>query len=522
MAVDVFVDTSATYNGDGTSAAQATADGGSGAYNNLQDALSAAPNAPAPGSEHHIWVRRQNISVTATLSPVNDGSYNAHHKIIGWPISVSKTAQSVDSVPTGTDSLGFSNASWQFVDAALTEAFNYWQGATVTFTSGANNGLSRMVIWFDDTTDTIYLDFPLPNDISAGDTYNIVLETEYYSQRPQSGIDAGWDSDTLVRPILDGGGGAVSLLYFSGDKYWQVFNLELRNTNSGNYYGFAYGPYKAVNCVLHNLGSPIRYLNSASTSAILQKVFVWDATYSTYGIMRDSSRVILENVHFNVGDIGSSSKCFNGCNTLQLKNCTFGRLAPFDYIFYASSAITTGRGNNVFYDANINAFTNSGIPGGNDKFTIESCNNYHNFYNRVAGGEVYDVDVDGTISPPSGATKYVKLLPFNIADIYPLIYENSRYQASGSKTYTWKFRPTGWTTLATSDIEVWASYLSESSGSYRTEVTVNPTTVTNDAWNDLSITIPADQDGIVYFEIRLKKYESVSAWIALDPKVDVV
>jgi len=101
--------------------------------------------------------------------------------------------------------------------------------------------------------------------------------------------------------------------------------------------------------------------------------------------------------------------------------------------------------------------------------------------------------------------------------IYPLIYENHRNVSSGSKTYTWKFRPTGWSSLSTSDVEIEAWFLEESSGAKRKYGSANPSAVTNDTWNDLQITFNPGQEGVVYFKIKLKKYES-GAWIAIDPK----
>ena len=518
MAVDVFVDTSATYNGDGTSATQATADGGPGAYNNLQDALNAAPNKPSSGSEHHIWVRRQNILVTATLSPTTDGSSTAHHKIIGWPISVSKIAQSVDSVPTGTDSLGFSNASWQFVDAALTEGFNYWQGATITFTSGSNNGLSRMVIWFDDTTDTIYLDFPLPNDISVGDTYDIALEAEYYSQRPQSGIDAGWDGDALVMPKIDGNGGSYHILNFSGDQWWELCNFDISNTANANYAVIDAPSSTIVKFVkLYNAG---KGMNSGNY-VYLEKAFLWD--FYSGNVFITSSNVVANNSHFDRGPNGPNKVIFSGSGHKIITNCTFGRVHSMNGALVGTYPANSFGYNilatNPFFDTFGSSYYLFDFP----LLTLERVNSIrNNFHHVLTVGEIYDLDADATIVPPSGASNYIKMLPNSYLRETILKFRTTRYQASGSKIYTWKFRPTGWTALATSDIEVWASYLSESLGSYRIEVTANPAAVTNDTWNDLSITIPAGQDGIVYFEIRLKKYESASAWIALDPKVDVV
>ena len=55
-------------------------------YNTIAGPLADAPNAPSSGSEWDIWVRRlsSDISITAQLSPTNDGSYNAPNMLIGF------------------------------------------------------------------------------------------------------------------------------------------------------------------------------------------------------------------------------------------------------------------------------------------------------------------------------------------------------------------------------------------------------------------------------------------------------
>jgi hypothetical protein len=53
----------------------------------------------------------------------------------------------------------------------LTQADDYWNFGTITFTSGNNNGLSRKIIDFDSATDTLTLDFALDYTTVVGDTF---------------------------------------------------------------------------------------------------------------------------------------------------------------------------------------------------------------------------------------------------------------------------------------------------------------------------------------------------------------
>jgi len=517
MAVNRYVDTSATYNGDGTTAAQAASDGGVGAYNSIATALANAPNAPSSGSEWDIWVRRlsSDISITAQLSPANDGSYNAPHRLIGWPFRVQHTGYTVDSVPSGTDDLGFNNAQWQFVDSALTEGDNYWIGAEVEFTSGNNNGLKRMVIWFDAASDTVYLDFPLPNDIAASDQYTITLETEEYSNRPQSGIDEGWDSDSYVRPKVDGSGQAIDCFYFSGDAWWRTANLYVKSdTNKHTIYRA-----ETAKNILSEGGYFI-------TQTLGEKCFMWGCT-NVYGTIREGGSWVNSHVLSGVNATTEVPKRYSGA---YFKNCTFGRISNLTGSIFKTVYSGIIAENVLFVnDDSVVNYYDPAYQGWNPDFKYPSVSmsgvngepdKFRQYYYQ---GEIYNVDEDGTINPPSGATTFIKVVPASSTvcnDFHPLSYKEQRYQSSGSKTYTWKIYPTGWSGLNTSDIELEAWYLDESTGTHRAITTANPSSVTNDSWNDLSITVNPSQAGTVYFTLKLKRYEA-SAYIALDPEPSV-
>jgi len=490
-------------------------------YNTIAGPLADAPNAPSSGSEWDIWVRRlsADISITAQLSPTNDGSYNAPHRLIGWPFRVQHTGYTVDSVPSGTDDLGFNNAQWQFVDSALTEGDNYWIGAEVEFTSGNNNGLKRMVIWFDATNDTVYLDFPLPNDIAASDQYTITLETEEYSNRPQSGIDEGWDSDTKVRPALDGGGGSFDMFSFYQDYWWHLYNFELKNL--GNYALIRYLPAEVKNVLAYQSYYIFKDGSyNTKNKLYLRKCFLWNKTSTGYGYINNMARAVeMEDVHL-LGYSGESN--YRGINTAsgiyKLKNVTIGRMDSLSYGI--DSSLSQGSkivGENVLIDATTEVRLDSYA------FISMSLSSYNGggMHQWTKHGEVVELDEDGTINPPSGATKYFKIVPSSECDISEgFRYEEQRYQSSGSKTYTWKIYPTGWSGLSTSDIEIEAWYLDESTGTHRAITTANPSSVTNDSWNDLSITVNPSQAGTVYFTLKLKRYEA-GAYIALDPEPSV-
>jgi|GEM_PF-3948318 len=516
VGVNKYVDTSASSDGDGSF---------DNPYNSIQSALSNAPNNPSSESDRWlIWVRRLNsgttISVTSTLSPSNDGSINAPHLLIGYPFRKQLTGLTVDAVPAGTDTLGMNKAKWQFIDSELTEGDFFWIGATVTWTSGNNSGLSRKVIFFkqysDASTVHVWLDFPLPNDIAAGDQYTIELKTDFYDDRPSEA--SSWDSDTNEIAILDGSGITTYMFAFGSDYWWQMHNFDIRNGYSSGYV-FNYVPSQLSFIRFHD------HYKGFYGSNYLQQMknfYSWEID-QIYAIQSIHSGCTVEDCHFQ-GSASASTHGFSNSSGV-LKNCTSGRVYPCSVDLRNAGIV---RGENVILASATKVSLSEAKYGSNfgDNEPKVSISGYNcepdKFHEWNFVGEIYNVDEDGTIDPPSGATTYIKLKPNSYCnDEYPLIHNERRYQSSGSKTYTWKFYPTGWSSLSTSDIEVEAWYLDESSGAHRAYTTANPSSVTNDTWNDLSITVNPAQAGTVYFKIKLKKYESTSAYIALDPKVDV-
>jgi len=81
----------------------------------------------------------------------------------GYNINSTKvTGQTVDS---GTTT--------EIIDAARTEADDYWNDGVIEFTSGANDGEKRKVVDFILAQNKLILDYALPNIPQAGDTYNL-------------------------------------------------------------------------------------------------------------------------------------------------------------------------------------------------------------------------------------------------------------------------------------------------------------------------------------------------------------
>jgi len=92
------------------------------------------------------------------------------------------------------------------------------------------------------------------------------------------------------------------------------------------------------------------------------------------------------------------------------------------------------------------------------------------------------------------------------------------FVSSGSQTVTFKIYPIGWTTtLDQDDIYIEAKYLDTVSGITRSTAVTGAGTFANSGWRDLEVDINPLQDGVLYFQIYIKRYES-GAIILIDPE----
>ena len=166
-----------------------------------------------------------------------------------------------------------------------------------------------------------------------------------------------------------------------------------------------------------------------------------------------------------------------------------------------------------------------------DSITLENCimngvqrelriyNYAGNFLPLVSG------DTDWQ-TPPSGNSWILEATPSaNCSDVLPshrmeMIPLNLKYMAqwiaSGTKTITFKVYPHGWSALNQDNLFLEAWYLDSASGVSMTKAVTGSTTFSNDSWQDLSVTVTPAQDGIVYFNLVLAKYEA-SAYVLIDP-----
>lgn len=100
----------------------------------------------------------------------------------GWPYQIQCNAKFGDSYCTTNKELAANKVTGSatggttttLIDTVnLTQIDDYWNFGTVTFTSGNNNGISRKIIDFDNTTRKATLDYALDNAVIEGDAFVI-------------------------------------------------------------------------------------------------------------------------------------------------------------------------------------------------------------------------------------------------------------------------------------------------------------------------------------------------------------
>ena len=95
------------------------------------------------------------------------------------------------------------------------------------------------------------------------------------------------------------------------------------------------------------------------------------------------------------------------------------------------------------------------------------------------------------------------------------------YAGTNNTKIRFNIYPVGWSSLDQDDILIEANYLDNASGNSRTTVQTGTVTFTNDAWNELTVDIVPAQDGTVYFNLYIRKYEA-GAYVLIDPVWKVI
>jgi len=127
---------------------------------------------PSGGSaEKHIISRNtQTVLYIEAHDPFDTTDSNCSYEIHKLELRSTTKLRASGTADSGTTTT--------VVDSERTEANDFWNGYEIKFTSGDNAGLTRRVIDFDASADTLTLDRALPNAVSSGDKYQLYLSPE--------------------------------------------------------------------------------------------------------------------------------------------------------------------------------------------------------------------------------------------------------------------------------------------------------------------------------------------------------
>jgi len=514
---DAYIDTSQTYDGDGTSSAGAASAGAVGAYNSIASFASAASTS---GQTRGI-VRRLNlgtsISISSTIDFTNDGTFATLLQLIGYPFTNSVSGAAISAV----DPLSKTNGSYFNFATTNTSIGNsanhdhYWESAIITIhQSGTDNdGLTRKCIWSEwDATNsrmTMGLWPDLPAALTTSATFDISLAT--YDPGDISSITA-WDSDTNARPILDGSGlGSSYVLNFSGDHYWGVINLYIKGGATAY---ILYGVDAFNNIVLKGYRA-LSYHGLDYTSQLESDDVYCDLTNGRSFYF--GQNLTIKHAHVN----SSGTEYLIRCRATQFL------YSSFDKIKGSSRYLRAEMGDIKFKYCEITSTNNYNCPE-SATITLENCNRGGTLRELEKITSNYTLKIitssDSTwwSTPPSGADFEIYVTTNNTTppadDKYRAIFVHPAVVAASSETITVKVRPHGWTTdLTNADIWIEVDYFDESSGLHIKTATSEGTgtTYTDDTWSDLSVTFTPGQAGMVEVRCYLANYES-GAYVLVD------
>ena len=132
------------------------------------------------------------------------------------------------------------------------------------------------------------------------------------------------------------------------------------------------------------------------------------------------------------------------------------------------------------------------------------------------------------VAPPSGSSWILQCLPNSYCNEMPAgklplspLGDMAAWATTADTSIGFNIYPVGWTTALTeAEISITARYYDAATGNSRTTVTTVTATFSNGVWSLCSASITPAQDGIVYYQLTVKAYES-GAHILVDPEVQV-
>ncbi len=133
---------------------------------------------------------------------------------------------------------------------------------------------------------------------------------EDYADRPQAGIDAGWDADSHDLPKIDFNDEAYQLI-ISSDNYFSIRNFYFENSADAN--GIVYASnglaVEFIGCIFKQTAqnTPVfgtRYILNATTRFIIEGAGTGSAQVGVYTLTSFAFLNLMDGAIYNCGDIG--------------------------------------------------------------------------------------------------------------------------------------------------------------------------------------------------------------------------
>jgi len=522
--VYAYIDTSATYNGDGTVPDQATSDGGVGAYNNIQTFL----NDVNVNDKTTGILRRLNLGsvifITSAFSCSNDGTAEQSLSLIGYPFS-----KSVDNIPINDintlsrpygDKFLFRTTDDRVGDSGYYDHF--WEGAYITIHQAgtSNDGLVRKCIWseFDGTGMVIGLFPNLPEPLTTEATFDITLTTSEYGNITVP----AWDNDTNSRPIIDSGNNNINVFGFSGRDYWKAKNLCVIGSSSYTNMTTFYGIPSLESVVVDRVGGTGLRPFSGYGERLLKDVYI---SVGYWGIVFDAlagaSNIVMDHVHINRGNPGllhpTVAKATN-ISISKVKDCNLDINHKLSSGFFSIDCIESIGSNFSYINRSAGHYQHS-------TFTrLLTRDAYYDKYDITSTHFCYTIKSDSSLwsTPPSGVDTVMVIEPISLCspDYNTPFYIHPVYvTANVTKTVTIYFRPVNWSENVTNkDIWFELRYFNEPNSINSITISTKgdgSTTYANDTWNSISVSFVPKQTGLAYVDCFFSCYED-SAYMLID------
>ncbi len=243
------------------------------------------------------WIRRGLTSImTSIWAPSDDGGPSTPIQFIGWP-----RPSIPNTVITQADWTNGSTTVDNIV--GITCIRTQHQGRYTVGPDGCQYLITRVV-----DTNTVIIDREYAGTTVTGTSGLFQIEAdEDYDDRPTEGTSAGWDSDAIDLPIIDANNGSY-YAYFSNDQWYELRNVELRDSTSG--LGILRTNASTLNvmgCLFHqDQNNHCGYFTNATIVYLNRCIFEGSGSGGAQtGIYAISSHIIVDGVSiYGMGDNG--------------------------------------------------------------------------------------------------------------------------------------------------------------------------------------------------------------------------